>query len=501
MRAIRKVVIVGGGSAGWMTAAALSKFLPHDVSVELVESEQLGTISVGEATIPPIITFNRMLGIDEDEFLRATDGTIKWGIQFESWGGLGEKYMHPFGDFGTHIGDAQFFHYWQKLNLLGKCQDLESFSIAACAAKQAKFARRPVNPTHSIAKEITYAYHFDAIKYAKFLREYAEPRGVTRIEGMVDGVKINTESGCIESLTLKSGKTISGDLFVDCSGFKAMLIGGALRVEHESWSDQLLCDRAVAIQSSNEGEKIAPFTRSVAHGCGWRWVIPLQSRIGNGLVYHGDMMSDDEAVHTLRSQIAGNQISEPNTIRLKIGKRKLMWHKNCVAIGLSAGFLEPLESTGLHLIQRAITHLLTYFPHQGFAKAAQDRFNREMDFEMEGVKDFIILHYHCTGRRDTDFWRHCATMDIPESLRNRLDLYRDTGMVVRDKNELFGESNWLAVMHGQGIRATAYHPLVDAMPEGELRARVDDTERLIRKMVSAMSSHDDFLKYLSSRNS
>lgn len=489
---IEKIVIVGGGSAGWMTAAAFSKVLKNNYSsIHLVESDAIGTVSVGEATIPQISLFNKILGIDENDFMKRTQSTFKLGIEFTDWKQKGHSYIHPFGHHGTDMDAIQFHHYWLKMFKADKAPDLEAYSLAAVAAKQGRFMR-PQNMGNSPLSQIAYAFHFDATLYAKYLREFAEQRGVKRTEGKVKGVSLRLSDGFIDSLVLESGERIEGDLFIDCSGFKGVLIEEALKTGFEDWSEWLPCDRAVTMPCKAT-EKVYPYTRSTAQEAGWTWRIPLQHRIGNGYVYPSKYVSDDQAVDILRSQMEGEPLSEPNFLRWKTGVRKKGWNKNCVAIGLSAGFIEPLESTGLHLIQASIAKLLGMFPSKGFDETDIDTYNSQMSQELEHIRDFIILHYKLTEREDSEFWRDCKNMDIPEYLQKKMNLYATNGRIYRQDMELFNETSWLAVMHGQGLMPKGYHPLVDTLDESEIERRLKHIKSVIDKSVDTMPMQEDFI--------
>ncbi|MBF7073850.1 tryptophan 7-halogenase [Glaciecola sp. MH2013] len=490
---INKVAILGGGSAGWMTAAALSKvFNKENVAITLIESESVGTVSVGEATIPQISLFNSLLGIDENEFVKFTSGTFKLGIEFANWKQKGHAYMHPFGTYGRNMDAIQFHHYWLKMYLQDKAPDLSSYSLLCNAAYKGKFGRsQPIK--NSPLSNIAYAFHFDATKYAEYLRRYAEQRGVTRIEGKVKDVFTRSSNGFIDSLLLEDGQRVEADLFIDCSGFKGLLIEETLKTGFEDWSEWLPCDRAVAMQCKPKDE-VKPYTKSTAQDAGWTWRIPLQHRIGNGYVYPSKYVSDEEALATLTAQMEDEPITKPNFLRWQTGRRKKMWNKNVIAIGLSAGFIEPLESTGLHLIQTAISRLMGFFPHQGFNQIDIDHFNDQSKLEMEQIRDFIILHYKLTERDDTPFWEYCKNMDVPKSLQDKMALYKSNGRIFRYENELFDETSWLAVMHGQGLRPDGYHPIVDNLPEEEVSRRLAHIQSVIDKSVDTLGSQDEFIQ-------
>jgi tryptophan halogenase len=497
---IKKIVIVGGGTAGWMTAATLIKVLgKHYADIHLIESGEIGTVSVGEATIPQISLFNKILGIDEDDFIRKTQATFKLGIEFNHWKHQGHSYMHPFGQYGVDMDAIQFHHYWLKMFQQGKTGDIQDFSLEALAAKEGRFTR-PQNRGNSPLSTIAYAFHFDATLYAKYLRDYAETRGVVRTDGKIVDVVLKPENGFIDAVILANGERIDGDLFIDCSGFKGLLIEGALNTGFEDWSHWLPCDRAVAMPcKATETNK--PYTQSIAQSAGWIWRIPLQHRVGNGYVYPSKYVSDEQAVKCLLENMENDPLAEPNFLCWTTGVRKKGWNKNCVAIGLSAGFVEPLESTGLHLIQSAIAKLLGLFPNKGFNQVDIDTYNAQQKIELERIRDFIILHYKVTERDDSEFWRYCKNMDIPQYLQDKIALYQANGRIYRQDTELFNESSWLAVMHGQGIRPKGYHPLVDALTEHEIERRLQHIKDVIGQCVSIMPSQTEFINQYCRANS
>ena len=419
---IQDIVIVGGGTAGWMTAAALSKVLGGAYRIRLVESDEIGIVGVGEATIPMIKLYNQALDLDENEFVRQTKGSFKLGIEFRDWGRLGDNYVHGFGKIGQDLGLVAFYHYWLKLHHAGKAAPLEDYSINTAACRHGKFMRAVTDRPNSPLADIAYAYHFDAGLYGQFLRRYAEARGVQRIEGKVVDVQLHAETGFVESVTLDRGERIEGQLFIDCSGFRGLLIEQALKTGYIDWTHWLPCDRALAVPCVNAAGGITPYTRSTARSAGWQWRIPLQHRIGNGYVYSSQFISDDEAAATLLANLDGKPLDDPRPLRFVTGKRRKFWSRNVIAVGLSSGFMEPLESTSIHLIQSAIARITAFFPHAGFNQADIDTFNAHSDFEFDRIRDFLIAHYHATERDDTPFWDHCRTMTIPDSLQQRLEL-------------------------------------------------------------------------------
>ena len=487
-----RVVIVGGGTSGWMTAAALARVLQGRYAISLIESDEIGTIGVGEATIPMIALFNRLLDIDEDEFMRQTQGSFKLGIEFVNWARLGDRYIHGFGVVGQENATVDFHQYWLKQHLAGKAKPLEAYSINTAACRANKFIRPQMDMPNSPLSQIAYAFHFDASLYAKYLRGYSEARGVQRIEGRISDVGQREGDGHVSAVTLQSGQRVEGDLFIDCSGFRALLIEGTLKTGYEDWSHWLPCDRAVAVPCVSAKE-LTPYTRSTARQAGWQWRIPLQHRIGNGHVFSSKYISEDEATAVLMGNLDGAPLADPRPIRFQTGKRRLAWNKNVVSIGLACGFIEPLESTSIHLVQMGIAHLLTFFPGAGFADADRDQYNRIMSLEYEWVRDFIILHYKATERTDTPFWNYCCTMEIPKSLQDRMDLFRSHGRVYREGNELFTKLSWLQVLHGQRVQPASYHPLADLRPEPEIAAYLDEVSGVIGACVDAMPTHARFI--------
>ena len=493
--AIEKIVIVGGGTAGWMAAAVLSRIKAgREVEIVLIESEAIGTIGVGEATIPPFVNFNKLLGIDEAEMLAEVQGSFKLGIQFANWGKRGDRYIHPFGGYGYEIEGVSFHHIWHRLHANGDPRPLQVFNLETLAAYFGKFAR-----TADYAREdlppINYAYHIDAGRYARFLRRYAEARGVVRREGRVADVALDGESGFVTTLTLENGDEIAGDLFVDCSGFRGLLIEQALETGYEDWTHWLPCDRAVALPCNrDDGSEPAPFTSSTAHSAGWQWQVPLQRRNGNGHVYCSEFMGDDEAHDILVANMVGKPTADPNFLRFTTGRRKKFWNRNVVALGLAAGFMEPLESTSIHLVNTGINKLVSVLSFDGITQVQQDAYNRLTEIEYARIRDFLILHYHATTRDDSAFWNHCRTMSVPETLTEKTELFRRSGQIFREEDELFNETSWTAVMTGQGIEMGGHNVMADGLPLDRLKGEIDEIEKSIRYLVGVMPSHGAYLQ-------
>ncbi|HXH16018.1 MAG TPA: tryptophan halogenase family protein [Sphingomonas sp.] len=491
---ITKIVIVGGGTAGWMTAAALSRMVASGVSVTLVESEDIGTVGVGEATIPSLLDFNRMLGIDEDAFVRATGATFKLGIEFCDWGRVGDAYHHPFGTHGRDTEGVSFHQLWLRQARLGGAADpgpIGDYCLSEVAARKGRFTRPSSNP-QSVLSTLSYAFHFDAALYAKFLRGMAEAAGVMRVEGRVASVDRDGETGFITGLQLDGDRRIDGELFIDCSGFRSLLLGDELGVPFTSWQHWLPCDRAWAVPSARQGT-LTPYTRATAETAGWRWRIPLQHRVGNGHVYASDHVDDDAAMRALLAGLDGAPLAEPRQLRFVAGRRERLWEKNCVAIGLSGGFLEPLESTSIHLIQAGITRLMTLFPDTGFGQVEIDEYNRVMLRDYAQVRDFLILHYHATARADSAFWTHCRTMTVPDSAQAKLDLWAGKARIFREQGELFTPDDWIAVLLGQGVRPVSTDPLVAGLPPEETARFMDHVRAVIGKTADAMPTHAQFI--------
>lgn len=488
-----RVLIVGGGTAGWMTAAALARLLPQRlVSINLVESEQIGTVGVGEATVPHIRFFNAKLGFDEADLMAHTRATFKLGIEFRNWGRIGDAYIHPFGAFGENLAGIPFHHHWLRARLADRAGSLQDYSLPILAARNGRFAHPGEDPDSTLST-FSYAYQFDASLYAAYLRSFAEARGVRRSEGRIVEVSRHSESGNVDSVTLENGEQLTADFFIDCSGFRGLLIEETLRAGYEEWTEWLPCDRAYAVACDTVGP-LTPYTRATANDAGWFWRIPLQHRVGNGHVYSSAFTDDGEALDALVGQLESPPLAEPRQLRFTAGKRRKQWSGNVVAIGLAAGFLEPLESTSIHLIQLAIGYLLDLFPGREPEPMNETEFNRVMALEYERIRDFLILHYHATMRDDTAFWNHCRTMRIPDSLAYRMELFRERGIVPHYREGMFLDASWLAVYFGQNVTPRRYDPVCDRIPAESLAARLDDLRGAYAAAMQGMPEHADFLR-------
>lgn len=483
---IHKYIIAGGGTAGWMAAAMISKIMGKQIELILVESDAIGTVGVGEATIPPLLKFNRFLGVNEAEFMRETQATFKLGISFENWKDVGEDYFHSFGHTGKDHWTSGFQHFWLGGRARGLATKFEDYCLEVVAGIEGKFAQLPDNG-------LNYAYHLDSSRYAKFLRRIAEENGTIRKEGKIEDVTIDGESGCIRSLTLESGETLNADFFFDCTGFRSVLMGKALNVGYDDWSNYLPCDAAIAVQTKSVGTP-KPYTRAIAHEAGWQWRIPLQHRTGNGLVYCSKYMDQDTALDRLTNNLEGEMITEPKFIRFKTGAREKQWEKNCVALGLSGGFMEPLESTSIHLIQRSVLRFLRMVPSDEISLADVKEYNDQTFEDMDKIRDFLIMHYCVTDRRDSEFWLYVANMDIPRSVQQKIDLFSDTARVFRKNEELFAENSWIQCMMGQGITPKSHHPIADKMTDEELKYFLEKIKNNISRTVSTLPSHGEYVK-------
>jgi tryptophan halogenase len=481
----RRIVVAGGGTAGWMTAAALARTMGDSIELTLVESDMIGTIGVGESTIPPLVNYNRLLGIGEAEFMAATQATFKLGINFENWKLDGDTYFHSFGLTGRDHWSAGFQHFWLHGLTKGHQYSFDDYCLELKAAHAGKFAHLPEN-------RMNYAYQLDSTLYAAYLRKLAEADGAVRIEGKIGRVELDGGNGNIAALVLDNGQRIEGDLFVDCTGFRALLIEGALHVGFDDWTHYLPCDSAIAVQTASVRPPI-PYTRAIAHDAGWQWRIPLQHRQGNGIVYCSRYLDRDAALDRLITTLEGERLTEPNFIRFTTGARRKQWHRNCVAVGLSGGFMEPLESTSIHLIQRAILRLIRMMPMSEVSERDVAEFNEQQHTDMQQVRDFLILHYKATERRDSPFWRQCGDMEIPESLTQKIELFRETGRVFRKNEELFAENSWVQVMMGQGIMPQAYHPIATKLSDKELDHLLSGLRDSVAKTVASLPEHHAYV--------
>ncbi len=483
---IRRVIIAGGGTAGWSTAAAISKVLGKILDITLIESDEIKTVGVGEATIPAMVAFHNLLEINENEFMAATQGTFKLAISFEGWRNVNENYYHAFGHTGKDHWTAGFQHFWHKGRERNLAADFSEYCLELKAGDAGRFSHLP---NHGL----NYAYHLDAGLYAKYLRRMSESFGVKRVEGKIQKVETDPVSGDITSLRLDSGVNLEADLFIDCTGFRALLLGEAMKVGYKDWSNWLFCNRAIAAQTEAVRDAV-PYTRAIAHEAGWQWRIALQRKVGNGLVYSSRYMEEEQARNLFLSTIEGALVQEPRLIKYTPGQREQTWKGNCIAIGLSSGFLEPIESTSIYVIQRSVLRLMQMFPTNGICQTDVDEFNKQSSYEVEHIRDFIILHYHVTNRRDSAFWRDANSMEIPAALQHRIDLFRETGRVFRAPNELFGDSSWIQVMLGQGIMPEQHHQSADLMGDKELAQFLDGIRKSVAQTVQQLPAHMAYVK-------
>ncbi len=487
-----RVVVLGGGTAGWMTAASLARLLDGQVSVDLIESEDIGIVGVGEATLPHIRGFVESLGIDEAEFMKATHATYKLGIDFRDFGRIGESYIHPFGSFGDELAGVGFHHYWLELNRRGLAGPLGDYSLCVAAALANRF--EPPAQDMSLRSTYGYAYQFDATLFGPFMRTFGQSIGVTRHEGLVTQVERDADSGDVTALLLKDGRRIEGDLFIDCSGFRSLLLGQELDVEWEDWTHWLPCDRAAAMPCTHASEDIRPYTIATAMPAGWRWQIPLQHRMGNGYVFSSAHISEEEACDAIRGAAEGEPLADPRILRFRPGRRSRSWSHNVIGVGLASGFLEPLESTSIYLAQMAITYLIELFPEGGQIEPAdRDEFNRLVDMEYDRVRDFLILHYHTTTRSDSEFWNHVRTMDVPDSLAEKLELWREAGRIEKYSDGLFYDASWIAVYVGQGYLPRRHDARTGLVDPARLKAAADRLQQEIASEVSRMPNHREYL--------
>ena len=488
---IKKLVIVGGGTAGWIAAAAFARFMGRTLEIELVESDAIGTVGVGEATIPQIIRLNTMLGFDEYDFVKHTKGTFKLGIEFVDWGSIGTSYLHTFGDAGMPLANVPFHHYVTRAQANGHDQDLWHYSLHKLSADQGKFGKLD-RVGNTAMTGLAYAYHFDAGLYAQYLRKFAEANGVTRNEGIVHSIARDSENGDISAITLDNGSEVSGDFFIDCTGFRALLLGQELGVDYQDWSRWLPCNSAQAVPSERL-DVLPPYTRATAKSAGWQWRIPLQHRTGNGHVYSTEFISDEEAARTLLDGLDTKALADPRPIRFTTGRREQFWSHNCAAIGLSSGFLEPLESTSIHLIQSQVSRLIQLFPQSSATHAERDEYNSRCAAEFEQIRDFLILHYKQTEREDTEFWRYCKNMEVPDSLTHKQALFSSSGRIGRDVDDLFREASWVQVMLGQGVTPAGYDPMTDGLSDAQVGEFLGNVRALIERAVSTLPVQEDFI--------
>ena len=490
---VNRVVIAGGGTAGWMAAATIAATIGRRLEISLIESDDIPTVGVGEATVPSLLTIHQLLKIHEADFLKATNATYKLGIMFENWTRLNHQYFHSFGNSGMSCWAAGFHHFWVRANEQKMAKTYADYSLETLAAERGKFA-------HMQEPKLNYAYHLDSAKYGQFLRGIAEKHGVKRIEGKINKVKLDNESGHIESIQLESGQVVEGDLFIDCTGFRSLLLGEALGVGYNDWSDTLPANAAYAVQTESHRPAV-PFTRSIALDAGWRWQIPLQHRVGNGVVFSTHFKSEQSALDDLLQGIDGKPLTDPRLIRFTTGQRKEFWHKNCVSVGLSSGFIEPLESTSIHLIQQAIIWLISLFPTEGIDNNLINRFNQQMTSETETIRDFIVLHYHLQERDDHEFWRYLREMKVSDRLQQILNLFHNNGTIVEEQDDLFAENSWVQVMMGQGLTPKQYHPIVDMMSDRDLNQFMRQQENVVQQTVSRLPMHTQFIQHFLSQAS
>jgi tryptophan halogenase len=490
---IRSILVVGGGTAGWMTASALSRVFPRErLAITVVESDEIGIVGVGEATVPLLQQLHGLLGIDERDFLKATNGTYKLGIEFRDWGRIGDVFFHGFGDYGADLQGVQPHHYWLKLRQPGDPTPLDDYSLPYAMGRRGRFTVPPRDPANP-ASHFKHAYHFDARLYGRFLRDHAEARGVTRVEGKIVDVALRGEDGFVDRVTLADGRELSADLYIDCSGFRGLIIEQALQTGYDDWRRWLPCDSALAVPSENVGPP-TPFTRSTARPAGWQWRIPLQHRTGNGHVYSSAFMSDDDAREMLLAYLDGKALAEPRQLRFIAGRRKQSWNRNCVAIGLAAGFMEPLESTSIQLIQTAVARLVELFPDTDFDPVVTREYNRRTADEYERIRDFLIAHYCLTKRTDSEFWRHCAAIELPDTLSHKIELFAATGNVPLLTEESYSEPSWVSILVGNGLLPRRYDALVDNIPEPELKRLFTQRRAELARIAESMPTHEAFLE-------
>lgn len=494
MNNIKNIVIVGGGTAGWMAASALIRIIkPIGAKITLIEAPDIPTVGVGEATIPQIALFNEMVGFNEREFLRATKATYKLGIEFVNWGNIGDAYIHPFGKYGFDMEGVMFQHFWRRLQEEDHAPSIDEYCLQVVAAKNGKFCHARHDLPNSPLSGIQYAFHFDAGLYAKFMRDYAVGEGVERIENKVVDVKLHAETGHIQSLILEQGSVIDGDFFIDCTGFCGLLIDKTMGSGYEDWSNWLPVNSAVAVGCEASEDPI-PYTRATAHEAGWQWRIPLQNRLGNGYVYCDEFISAEQAERDMLSRLEGAALANPKHLKFKTGMRKESWVKNCLSLGLSAGFMEPLESTSIHLVQSGLSRLMSMFPNTGFNQTEIDYFNKRTRNEYVRIRDFLILHYKVTQREDTPFWKYVKHMEVPDKLQEKIDIYKESGRIFREDNELFNETSWFAVMNGQNLKTKGWHPVADGLDLKEVQSRLNEIHATVQNSSDVMPKHQEFIE-------
>lgn len=490
--AIKKIVIVGGGTTGWMAAASLSKFIiDKNISVTLIESPNIGTIGVGEATIPNIVAFNKNLGIDEVDLIKETQATFKLGIKFDNWYQQDSTFFHPFADYGLAINNVDFHHYINRMKNEGHDVNLKDYCFATTLASYGQFAQPNPNPQTPLA-DYSYAYHLDAALYAQYLQKFSVKQGIEHISANVCGTKLADDSGFIESVVLDDGREVSADLFIDCSGFKGVLINGAMGIELRDLSKYLPCDRAVAVQTELTGEP-TPYTIATGEDAGWRWCIPLQHRMGNGYIYSSDFSTNQQAEDLLLANVEGKSINAVRQFDLPLGAREVIWHKNCFALGLAAGFLEPLESLGLSLIQTALSKLYTFFPDMSFNPHDIAEVNRLHNSELDRAVDFLTLHYKLTQRDDTEFWRYCQNMAIPDSLAHKIEVFKSQGHVVMYDHESFEQSSWLSMYNGFNVTPTRYDVRANGIDSNVIIKNLDQMKSSMHDAAKQAMSHQAFI--------
>lgn len=490
---LRSICITGGGTAGWMAASLLSSLLPGSgIKITLIESPDIATIGVGESTVPSIMDFLRVCRIDLREFVVATSASFKLGIRFDDWRQPGEKYFHPFGKVGEEINGFEFYQAWLKTLADGHSSRWVDHAPGAIMAENQRFMLRSPQHQDWVLRSYSHALHLDAVLAARYLRDLSLQRGVERIEATVKKVMLDDRQ-FIQALELNNGNTLNADFFIDCTGFKGLLIEESLKVGYEDWTHYLPCNRAVAVQTENTGEP-QPYTMATAREAGWSWRIPLQHRTGNGYVFASDYCSDDQAINTLLQVVEGKLLNEPRVIPFVTGRRKKIWHNNCLALGLASGFLEPLESTAIHLVYKALSRFISHFPDRDFNPGVEQKFNEKINLDYQEIRDFIILHYCTTGRKDTAFWRWCQTMPLPDSLAEKLESFRERGQIDHLPGQFFSHDSWCSILEGMQVRPQKYHPLMDAFDSARLARMLEESARNIRATVMQMPSHGDYIR-------